>query len=194
MEEYLESSMFMAALEGDTTILNDAIIAKQGAHKYLLRTPDVGNNIIHIASRRQHLHFIEQAVARFPNLLLQKNNNGNTPLHEAAHFGNKATINLLIFHLNFNDNSNDDTVAASYLWEMNDDGDTPFHVALRCRNMDTAEGLFAHVKSHPQILVFKNSSGETPLHLYVRFCAGNSTLSLLDFTLLFLFFVLQQYI
>ncbi|XP_021742263.1 uncharacterized protein LOC110708442 [Chenopodium quinoa] len=197
MEGYMDSSMFRAAVLGDTKVLEDA---KLEEHKYLLKTPDLGNNIVHIAALRGHSTFIEKALARFPDLVREKNKKGNSPLHEAAKLDtindivssdsdsdsdntstNTSVINVIISHLSkdkdgvssgsTSGNTSTNT-SVPYLCEVNNDRDTPFHSALRSRNMAAAEALFAYVKAQPQLLLITNNFGETPLHLYVRYCAG----------------------
>ncbi|KAL2936055.1 Ankyrin repeat domain-containing protein 16 [Bienertia sinuspersici] len=180
--EFMSSSIFKAAVEGDTNVLDPE--SEQGG-SLLLKTPDQGNNVIHIAVRYGRLNFISKANSLFHDLLEQKNNKGNTPLHEAAALATRKTVQRLLLLLsssttstdttNINSNSsiNNSSDDAPYLWVVNDQGDTPFHVALRSGNVEAAEELFVYVKHHPDILVLETfSHKETPLHLYVRYCAG----------------------
>lgn len=174
----MQYSIYEAALEGDTSVLEDAAIAERGEAEYLLLTPHPGNNLLHIAARHGHLAFIRKAVARFPDLLRGKNEYDNTPLHEAAKVGTKENVELLISHLQKNEftrsikrKKTTTTAIPPYVLERNRDGDTPFHVALRFHNLAAAEVLFGEATT--EILVVESNSGETPMHLYVRCCTGN---------------------
>ncbi|XP_057250079.1 uncharacterized protein LOC104907766 [Beta vulgaris subsp. vulgaris] len=164
----MESFMFSAAVDGDTSVLNEGIIAERGENSYVAKTPDLENNIIHLAVQNKKSTFIDAAINRFPVLLQQKNSKGNTPFHEAAELGNKETIILLVLHLQ------ETTSDVPYYMEKNNQGDTPLHAALRAQNLDAAYELFIMVVQYhrEEILATQNNSKETPLHLYVRFCAG----------------------
>ncbi|XP_057247556.1 uncharacterized protein LOC130589928 [Beta vulgaris subsp. vulgaris] len=171
----LQSDLFDAAAEGNIEVLGEDYIAKYGKDEVLsFKTPDTSNTIVLIAVRYGHSAFIEKAISLSPDLLRQKNNNGNTPLHEAAQWGTKETVKLLISHLEKSNSGSSNSSSNNFL-EVNCDGDTPFHAALRSRNMAVAEELFSYVKDHPDILLMKsNLRKQTPLHLYVQYCAGVS--------------------
>ena len=86
--------------------------------------------------------------------------------------------------------SNATAIAVPFLLERNCDGETPFHVALRCRNLAAAEELFADVKTHQQILIIKNNSGETPVeHILFRLLYIFSLLYLLGFPKLSIIYI-----
>lgn len=163
-KEYMESFEFMAAINGDTSIFT-----KYEEDHIFLATPDLNNSIVHLAVRHKKCLFIEAAINRFPVLLQQKNKKGNTPLHEAAELGDEETVNLLVSQHNIRDNHN--LIDVPFFMDKNNKGDTPFHVALRARNAAAAHQLFILVvTNHPEILATQNYSGETPLHLYIRYC------------------------
>ncbi|XP_048499172.1 uncharacterized protein LOC125497006 [Beta vulgaris subsp. vulgaris] len=187
IQEGREALIFGYAIEGNTRILDRANITQYGESSYLSRTPSLGNNIIHLAARSGKTTFVDAAIRLFPDLLWQKNNNDNTVVHEAAaEMGTKDCVRFLISYLKSSmsssttssasdhNRSNATAIAVPFLLERNCDGETPFHVALRCRNMAAAEELFADVNTRQQILHIKNNCGETPLHLYARYCAGGT--------------------
>jgi len=95
----------------------------------------VGNNVLHVAAQYGNDEFIKRALdhlkGNYSQHLCQQNSNGETPLHEAAKFGDLETVKVLL-HANFNPTVGFDLDHRKFCWrERDNQGDTPIHKALK---------------------------------------------------------------
>lgn len=187
--EFMEAKLFNAVVEGDVSILSETSVENHGEAFFLGRSPNE-NNILHIAAEHAHLNFFRHALNRFRTLVHQKYENNDTPLHIAASKGSAEIIELMLSFLDqittaaatIHDSSNatvtpmvDDnsttTTAEAYLLAKNKQGETAVHVAFMSKNIKAARELSKAISRCPEICRTLNNSRETPLHVFVRYCA-----------------------
>ena len=161
----MQKLTFEKAIKGDLSVLDEAT-NYNAVQARVRKTPGLENNIVHIAVQYGHLDLLKAAINKFPEFLLQKNKNGDTPLHIAAQWGSKEIIKTLISLLKNSGTDDENDSFVHFLMEINKQGNTPFHVAPRSNNMEAVEELFECIKNdYPQILVTRNNFGDVPLHL-----------------------------
>ncbi|KAG5543378.1 hypothetical protein RHGRI_016193 [Rhododendron griersonianum] len=86
--------------------------------------------------------------------LLWRNDMGNTPLHEAARFGRKSVVEILL------------RKQESLARERNSLGETPVYVAAACGHEDVYDHLIAKVDRHPEIMT-RSTDNSNLLHAAV---------------------------
>ncbi|KAJ8422060.1 hypothetical protein Cgig2_033673 [Carnegiea gigantea] len=150
----MDNELYKAAMKGDSTILTS--VAVTGDER-----TETKANILHIAIRHDRYDFIKTALGKFPHLVCQSNLDNNTPFHIGAKMGNTRILELLV------NCYNKAALEGLVPWRVkNSEGNTPLHVALICAKLQFAENL---VMIDPELTAFVNDSGETPLHLAVRY-------------------------
>ncbi|KAJ8446729.1 hypothetical protein Cgig2_002891 [Carnegiea gigantea] len=163
MVTVMNDELFRAAVEGEVGELSEENIAKNGDEYYQDQTTPRKNNIIHIAAEHGRARFIQVALARFYELGCRRNDNGDTPLHVASRKGNDEIVRLLVSL------GGSDAIATQNL-----QGDTPLHLALGNNKLRVAKFLLDQVGSDA-ILSLVNTSQETPLHVFLKYCIGTHT-------------------
>lgn len=161
----MEYELFRAAVRGDVGVLSEANITKHVVDYYKDQTTAQENNIVHIAVEHGQARFIEEALARFPELGRMKNGNMDTPLHVAARKGNEAIVNLVLSFVNES-------------WMSNLQGDTPLHLSLSNNKLGAAMTLLivgGSSCSTAMLLSLVNAHQETPLHVFLKYCTGSHT-------------------
>ncbi|CAL9777853.1 unnamed protein product [Musa acuminata subsp. burmannicoides] len=146
-----------AARSGDTNILGTSI-------------PDVpvtagGNSMLHIAAKKGHTDFCNEALDRQPLLLQLKNARGDTPLHIAARAGHHQLVNDLISIASGRSAQGDDRVC-SLVQMANDVGNTALHEAVQNGHEQVVDALMA--KAPGVSAVTNNVNGVSPLFLAVE--------------------------
>ncbi|KAI8549823.1 hypothetical protein RHMOL_Rhmol06G0055300 [Rhododendron molle] len=86
--------------------------------------------------------------------LLGRNDKGNTPLHEAARFGRKSVVEILL------------RKKESMVRERNSLGETPIYVAAACGHEDVYDHLITKVNRHPEIMT-RSTDNSNLLHAAV---------------------------
>ena len=153
----MKNEVYKAAVKGDWTVLDNGSVS--GDECTVTKA-----NILHIAVHHEQYEFIETALRKFPHLVCQGNSDDNTPFHIAAKRGNTRILELLVDCCN---SAKLEEKIPSFPWRVkNSKGNTPLHVALICANLQFAMKL---VKKDPELTTFVNNSGETPLHLAIRY-------------------------
>lgn len=170
MNGLMDKQLYRAAVRGDVQFLS------QHDDIYFLSRSNVGNNILHIAlytlgsdSSNKATHFVVNVLERFPILLYQTNDHGDTPLHLAAMIRDLAVQKLILFCKDAFQKALDE--GASFLYcspirVRNSEGNTPLHEALRAGNVAFARFL---MQLDNDVASFVNNCNETPLHVYARY-------------------------
>ncbi|XP_065022429.1 ankyrin repeat-containing protein NPR4-like [Musa acuminata AAA Group] len=146
-----------AARSGDTNILGTSI-------------PDVhvtagGNSMLHIAAKKGHTDFCNEALDLQPFLLQLKNARGDTPLHVAARAGHHQVVNDLISTASERSAQGDDGVG-SLVQMANDVGNTALHEAVQNGHEQVVDALVA--KAPGVSAVTNNVNGVSPLFMAVE--------------------------
>ena len=150
----MDNELYKAAMKGDSTILTSAVVTGD-------ERTETKANILHIAIRHERYDFIKTALGKFPHLVCQSNLDNNTPFHIGAKMGNTKILELLV------NCYNKALLEGLVPWRVkNSEGNTALHVALMCAKLQFAENL---VMIDPELTAFVNNSGETPLHLAIRY-------------------------
>ncbi|MFI4984293.1 MAG: ankyrin repeat domain-containing protein, partial [Rickettsiales bacterium] len=109
-----------------------------------------------------HTDIIEEILknGNARELLLAKNNDGNTPLHLAVSQGHPDIIEEILKNGN----------ARELLLAKNNDGNTPLHLAAKNGNILVVNAMLdaarkMGVGAQAELLLAPNSNGDTPLHL-----------------------------
>jgi len=173
----MEDELFRAAVKGDLRVFSDENTSNHGEAYYTDQTTPKGNTIIHIAAEHGRADFIEEALARFPELSRSKNNNMDTPLHVAAMTGDEKIVELLA-SVEGCATMEEEEEEVNWPWmARNLQGDTPLHLALTNKKLSVVMRLLDVGSTLALSLV--NASQETPLHIFLKYCVGNH--SSLDF-------------
>uniref|UniRef100_A0A7C9ELM7 Uncharacterized protein n=1 Tax=Opuntia streptacantha TaxID=393608 RepID=A0A7C9ELM7_OPUST len=151
----MKNEVYKAAVKGDWTVLDNGSVS--GDECTVTKA-----NILHIAVRHEQYDFIKTALGKFSYLLCQRNSDNNTPFHIAAEVGDTRILELLVSCYN------KAALEGLVPWRVkNSKGNTPLHVALIFANLQFAKNLVMTVD--PELTTFVNDSGQTPLHLAIRY-------------------------
>jgi ankyrin repeat protein len=112
---------------------------------------DTGNSKLHEAAWRSDVAQIKAIIAEIPDSVHTPNRQGEMPLHQAAKFGNRETIETLI-------------AAGAQVNARSRQGDTPLHLAAWASN---DEGMKALMRAGADKSI-KNVSGQKPIDLAIQ--------------------------
>uniref|UniRef100_A0A803M9Z5 PGG domain-containing protein n=1 Tax=Chenopodium quinoa TaxID=63459 RepID=A0A803M9Z5_CHEQI len=161
----MEKELYIAAKKGNVEFLEQV----KCDDEYLRRKTHDKNNIFHVAIRHEKIEFVEACLRKFPNeieLICQKNNKGNTPLHVAAEVGNFGVVDLIYNYLEERIKVKGQGYGGEKSWRVkNLRGNTPLHVALIHDNVNIAMFL---LEKDPYLARIVNNSKEAPLHLAIK--------------------------
>uniref|UniRef100_A0A6N2LS38 Uncharacterized protein n=1 Tax=Salix viminalis TaxID=40686 RepID=A0A6N2LS38_SALVM len=156
-------AMFRAAVAGDV-----GPFEKCETSLDRLLAPDK-STILHVYLRNQRREpkstdFVYKILERSPQLLLQANKKGETPLHLAAKYDHSNVVKVLIDRAKtpHADPESGVTAAKMMLRMTNREGDTALHEAARNARRHVVEIL---TKEDPDFSYSFNVHGETPLYI-----------------------------
>ena len=110
-----------------------------------------GDCLLHIACQWGDVDIVRYLITDEKcNPIVQSSISENTPLHNAAKYGQDHTIVQLLSYKECNPNA------------QNKEGDTPLHFAVRHRKSAAICQLLSHQQCDPNV---KNKEGDTPLHI-----------------------------
>lgn len=175
----MEEALFRAAVSGDLRVLSERNISRYGHSYFTDQITPVKNNIIHVAAEYDQYKFIEKALNIFPQLISKKNINEDTSLHVAARKGNKNTVDVLISYSGCATKEQSEAEEDWFWMAKNSQGDTPLHLALSSNKLNVAMDLLK--VGSVNVLSLVNNSQESPLHIFLRYCAGKFAITTLDF-------------
>ena len=148
---YMEPKLYEAAEAGNINPFKDLTTSLSE-----LLTPKK-NTILHVYLENQRrgsksTDFVGQIIDMCPELLLQANTKGETPLHFAARYGHSNAVKVLI----------DLAEEKNMLRMTNEEQDTALHVAARNIQAQVVEIL---TKEDPEFSYSANVHGESPLYI-----------------------------
>lgn len=151
--------VFKAAKGGDI----DALQEHRGNLDQML-TP-TKNTVLHIyiaclTEKEQESTKTGKMLETCQSLLLQPNENGDTPLHTAARFGRAGIVELLIAKVASENGLEEQW--KQLIRTTNKEGDTALHQAVRFNHLDVVKIL---TTQDPECSYAVNDAGETPLYL-----------------------------
>jgi len=127
------------------------------------------NTILHVYLENQRrgsksTDFVGQIIDMCPQLLLQANTKGETPLHFAARYGHSNAVKVLIERAKnlAIDPENGPAEEKKMLRMTNEEKDTALHVAARNIQAQVVEIL---IKEDPEFSYSANVHRETPLYI-----------------------------
>ncbi|KAF4370682.1 hypothetical protein F8388_025061 [Cannabis sativa] len=167
----MDSMMFQAAANGEIQVLKNIVVNNQLCLDQLL-TPEK-NTVVHvniIASKSSTMSFLEGILEMCPQLLLQTNSRGETPLHLAARYGHDLIVEFLIIRAKLLERSDLEKATLGVdghgmMRQRNKEMDTALHEAVRFNHFKIVRIL---TKQDPHFTHLANEAGETPLYMAVE--------------------------
>ena len=161
---YMEPKLYEAAEAGNINPFKDRLPTSL----IELLTPQK-NTILHVYFENQRrgwrsTDFVGQIIDMCPQLLLQANTKGETPLHFAARYGRSNAVEVLIDRAEARptDPESGVTEAKKMLRMTNEEQDTALHVAARNIQAQVVKIL---TKEDREFSYSANVHGESPLYI-----------------------------
>ena len=161
---YMEPKLYKAAEAGNISPFKDRLPTSLSE----LLTPQK-NTILHVYLENQRrgsesTDFVGQIIDMCPQLLLQANTKGETPLHFAARYGRSNAVEVLIDRAEARptDPESGVTEAKKMLRMTNEEQDTALHVAARNIQAQVVKIL---TKEDREFSYSANVHGESPLYI-----------------------------
>jgi ankyrin repeat protein len=174
---YMEPSLYKAAKAGNINPFKGRLPTSL----IELLTPKK-NTILHVYLENQRrgsksTDFVGQIIHICPQLLLQANTKGETPLHFAARYGRSNAVEVLIDRAEARptDPESGVTEAKKMLRMTNEEQDTALHVAARNIQAQVVKIL---TKEDPEFSYSANVHGESPLYIAANMRFVNIVFSL----------------
>ncbi|CAL5347306.1 unnamed protein product [Camellia sinensis] len=154
----MDTSLYRAAMEGNTEILNQ--------NKNLLEnqlTPN-NNTVLHVAAQFGHIQSVMEILNMCPSMYRKVNSRGDTSLHIAAREGHSIIVRALIEYANALDEELENGVgtAKDMMRMSNEVKDTALHEAVRNHHPIAVQLL---TQEDPEFCHPANDAEETPLYL-----------------------------
>ncbi|KAJ6859391.1 hypothetical protein NC652_041624 [Populus alba x Populus x berolinensis] len=161
---YMEPKLYKAAEAGNINPFKD----RPPTSLIELLTPQK-NTILHVYFENQRrgwksTDFVGQIIDKCPQLLLQANTKGETPLHFAARYGHSNAVKVLIDRAKKRGIHPENGLAEekNMLRMTNEEQDTALHVAARNIQAQVVKIL---TKEDPEFSYSANVHGESPLYI-----------------------------
>ena len=152
----MDAGLFNAAILGNVSFFE----GNRGEHLNLNQVTDRGNSILHVAAKFEKLQIMEMVLERQPSLFYKKNRKGNTALHIAASLGYfDMTKHLITFAKVKGVEKKMELVRMK-----NNVKNTALHEAIINDHYDIVELL---ISEDPELALFTNNAGDSPLFLAV---------------------------
>uniref|UniRef100_A0A803QND3 PGG domain-containing protein n=1 Tax=Cannabis sativa TaxID=3483 RepID=A0A803QND3_CANSA len=167
----MDSMVFQAAANGEIQVLKNIVVNNQLCLDQLLTAEK--NTVVHvniIASKSSTMSFLEGILEMCPQLLLQTNSRGETPLHLAARYGHELIVEFLIIRAKLLERSDLEKATLGVdghgmMRQRNKEMDTALHEAVRFNHLKVVRIL---TKQDPHFTHLANEAGETPLYMAVE--------------------------
>ncbi|KAF8675440.1 hypothetical protein HU200_047810 [Digitaria exilis] len=171
-ERRMDPALYKAATQGKVSSLKQ-LVDPENPSVLSSTTPQL-NTALHLAAVHGHAAFAGEVLDRDEELLVAKNDDGDTPLHLAAKAGKLEVAELLISR----------AIAwpqdqKSPLIMTNKAGNTALHEAVKSRRTAVAEAL---LDADPSRAYDLNEQMESPLHMAAREGLVHVVRKIFDFT------------
>uniref|UniRef100_A0A2N9GGL1 Uncharacterized protein n=1 Tax=Fagus sylvatica TaxID=28930 RepID=A0A2N9GGL1_FAGSY len=152
----MDAGLFNAAILGNVSFFE----GNKGEHLNLNQVADRGNSILHVAAKFEKLQIMEMVLERQPSLFYKTNRKGNTALHIAASLGYfDMTKHLITFAKVKEVGKKMELVRMT-----NNVKNTAVHEAIINDHYAIVELL---ISEDPELALFTNNAGDSPLFLAV---------------------------
>ncbi|KAL4625441.1 hypothetical protein ACB092_05G026300 [Castanea dentata] len=180
----MDSKLYEAVKSKNIDFIKKKALDPEHEHPSLSdKTPEL-NTILHLAaaSSDDDHEFVKEIleIQLFQKFVMEKNSNGDLPLHVAASAGNKKIVELLVKRSN---GQLQDHSTCGPQWETNMEGNTPLHLAL-IKKFQVGRNLALKAKSNevvrflvnndPKVSYYPNKERKSPLHMVAE--AGDAEL------------------
>ncbi|KAF8674274.1 hypothetical protein HU200_048096 [Digitaria exilis] len=171
-ERRMDPALYKAATQGKVASLKQ-LVDPENPSVLSSTTPQL-NTALHLAAVHGHAAFAGEVLDRDEELLVAKNDDGDTPLHLAAKAGKLEVAQLLI--------------SRAIAWPLdqksplimtNKAGNTALHEAVKSRRAAVAEAL---LDADPSRAYDLNEQMESPLHMAAREGLVHVVRKIFDFT------------
>ncbi|XP_062209424.1 protein ACCELERATED CELL DEATH 6-like [Phragmites australis] len=164
MQRGMDPALYKAATQGKVASLRQLAAADP---KILSSVTPQLNTALHLAALHGHSKFASEVLDKKSELLVAKNDDGDTPLHLAAKAGKLKVAELLVSVARAwqDDPNTADTSPNSPLLVTNNAGNTPLHEAVRKRRSAVAVML---LEADPNRGHDLNGRKESPLDMAAR--------------------------
>ncbi|KAF4372764.1 hypothetical protein F8388_000931 [Cannabis sativa] len=170
----MDSKLFKAAINGEIQVFKNQLQLEQ------LLTPEK-NTVVHVniiatktSSHNNTTTFLEGILEMCPQLLLQTNARGESPLHLAARYGHDLIVEFLIHRAKLLEPSDlekailggvDSSEVVQHMMRLrNKELDTALHEAVRFNHLKVVRIL---TREDPHFTYLANEADETPLYMAV---------------------------
>ncbi|KAF4348379.1 hypothetical protein G4B88_015047 [Cannabis sativa] len=170
----MDSKLFKAAINGEIQVFKNQL-----QHEQLL-TPEK-NTVVHVniiatktSTHNNTTTFLEGILEMCPQLLLQTNARGESPLHLAARYGHDLIVEFLIHRAKLLEPSDlekailggvDSSEVVQHMMRLrNKELDTALHEAVRFNHLKVVRIL---TREDPHFTYLANEADETPLYMAV---------------------------
>ncbi|CAL4935785.1 unnamed protein product [Urochloa decumbens] len=158
-ERRMHPALYKAATQGKVASLQKLLDPEDPSSVLTSTTPQL-NTALHLAALHGHAAFAGEVLEKNEELLVARNDDGDTPLHLAAKAGKLEAADLLIIRAQAWPQDK-----KSPLVMTNKAGNTALHEAVRCRRAAVAVALLDADPSRGHDL---NERMESPLHMAAR--------------------------
>ncbi|XP_010064416.2 protein ACCELERATED CELL DEATH 6-like [Eucalyptus grandis] len=163
----MDPRLYRYANSGDIHSLKE--ILDRDPSMLLMHTPQ-GNTALHVAARSGKTPVLAEIYSRCKSLLMEPNSEGDTPLHVASRAGQLSVAKFLVTEITSVSLSQLDIESGCNCgFEMlrwgNRRNNTALHEAIRNGHSQVVRLL---IKADSHLVLYENSSGESPLYLAAR--------------------------
>ncbi|CAL4992068.1 unnamed protein product [Urochloa decumbens] len=155
----MDPALYKATMQGNVEMLRQLVDPEDPICVLCSSTPQL-NTALHLAALHGHAEFAGEVLNKYEELLLARNDEGDTPLHLAAMAGKLEMVELFVRHaLAWPDDERNPLTMTNMV------GNNPVHEAVRNGMVSVAMALLA---ADPKRGHDINGRMESPLHIAAR--------------------------